>query len=140
MKDIEALLNIYPNFKLAHLIRGDLLMARAHPLSTIGSAAGASTSTGGDAADSCRASAGAGAAAGAAASGSGDPVRKNAASAAPVANRTPPMTRDFGILLRVRMVPLPVPPCTAPRPTGQKNGGTPPHLATTPHPHAMGAA
>lgn len=42
MKDIEALLKIYPNFKLAHLIRGDLLMARAHPLSTIGSAAGAS--------------------------------------------------------------------------------------------------
>ncbi len=42
MKDIEALLKIYPNFKLAHLIRGDLLMARAHPLSTIGSAASAS--------------------------------------------------------------------------------------------------
>lgn len=42
MKDIEALLNVYPNFKLAHLIRGDLLMARAHPLSTIGNASGAS--------------------------------------------------------------------------------------------------
>lgn len=42
LKDIEALLGSYPNFKLAHLIRGDLLMARAHPLSTIGSAAGAS--------------------------------------------------------------------------------------------------
>ncbi len=42
MKDIEALLKIYPNFKLAHLIQGDLLMARAYPISTIGSAAGAS--------------------------------------------------------------------------------------------------
>lgn len=42
LKDIEALLKIYPNFKLAHLIRGDLLLARAHPLSTIGNAAGAS--------------------------------------------------------------------------------------------------
>lgn len=40
--DIEALLKLYPNFKLAHLIRGDLLMARAHPLSTIGNAVGAS--------------------------------------------------------------------------------------------------
>ena len=42
MTDIEALLKIYPNFKLAHLIRGDLLMARARPLSSIGGAAGAS--------------------------------------------------------------------------------------------------
>lgn len=42
LKDIEALLRLYPNFKLAHLIRGDLLLARAHPLSTIGNAAGAS--------------------------------------------------------------------------------------------------
>lgn len=42
LKDIEALLRIYPNFKLAHLIRGDLLLARTRPLSTIGNAAGAS--------------------------------------------------------------------------------------------------
>ena len=42
LTDIEALLRQYPNFKLAHLIRGDLLLARAHPLSTIGNAAGAS--------------------------------------------------------------------------------------------------
>ncbi|MDD5329521.1 MAG: L,D-transpeptidase family protein [Sulfuricella sp.] len=42
LKDVEALLRIYPNFKLAHLIRGDLLLARAYPLSTIGNAAGAS--------------------------------------------------------------------------------------------------
>lgn len=40
--DIEALLKLYPNFKLAHLIRGDLLMARARPLSTIGNAVGGS--------------------------------------------------------------------------------------------------
>lgn len=42
LKDIDALLKVYPTFKLAHLIRGDLLLARAHPLSTIGNAAGAS--------------------------------------------------------------------------------------------------
>lgn len=42
LKDIDALLRIYPTFKLGHLIRGDLLLARAHPLSTIGNAAGAS--------------------------------------------------------------------------------------------------
>lgn len=42
LKDIDALLRLYPNFKLAHLIRGDLLLARAHPLTTIGNAAGAS--------------------------------------------------------------------------------------------------
>ena len=41
MTDVDALLNLYPTFKLAHLIRGDLLTARARPLSTIGSAAGA---------------------------------------------------------------------------------------------------
>ncbi len=41
LKDIEALLRSYPNFKLAHLIRGDLLLARAYPLNTIGNAAGA---------------------------------------------------------------------------------------------------
>ncbi|MDD5240140.1 MAG: L,D-transpeptidase family protein [Sulfuricella sp.] len=42
LKDIDALLRSYPNFKLAHLIRGDLLMARAYPLSNIGNVAGAS--------------------------------------------------------------------------------------------------
>lgn len=41
LKDIDSLLKSYPTFKLAHLIRGDLLLARAHPLSTIGNATGA---------------------------------------------------------------------------------------------------
>ena len=41
MKEIDALIAKYPTFKLAHLIRGDLLVARARPLSTIGSASGA---------------------------------------------------------------------------------------------------
>ena len=33
---IEALIAAHPNFRLAHLIRGDLLMARAGPLATFG--------------------------------------------------------------------------------------------------------
>ena len=33
---VEALIAAHPNFRLAHLIRGDLLMARAHPLQTFG--------------------------------------------------------------------------------------------------------
>ena len=33
---VEALLAAHPNFRLAHLIRGDLLMARARPLETFG--------------------------------------------------------------------------------------------------------
>ena len=32
MQRVEALLSAHPNFRLAHLIRGDLLMARARPL------------------------------------------------------------------------------------------------------------
>lgn len=42
LRDVEALLHVNPNFKLAHLIRGDLLMARARPLTNFGNAAGAS--------------------------------------------------------------------------------------------------
>lgn len=34
----EALLRQYPNFRLAHLIKGDLLLARSMPLSTFGNA------------------------------------------------------------------------------------------------------
>jgi murein L,D-transpeptidase YafK len=34
---IDSLLNIVPNFKLAHLVRGDLLMARSHELAGFGS-------------------------------------------------------------------------------------------------------
>ena len=33
---VEALIQAHPNFRLAHLIRGDLLMARARPLETFG--------------------------------------------------------------------------------------------------------
>jgi len=42
MNDIEDLLRVNPNFKLAHLIKGDLLLARARPLASFGSAPGAS--------------------------------------------------------------------------------------------------
>lgn len=41
LRDVEALLQVKPNFKLAHLIRGDLLMARAKPLAGFGDATGA---------------------------------------------------------------------------------------------------
>ena len=37
----EQLLRKYPTFKLAHLIKGDLLLARSRPLTTIGAAPGA---------------------------------------------------------------------------------------------------
>lgn len=36
LKEVDSLLKINPNFKLAQLIRGDLLLARARPLSTFG--------------------------------------------------------------------------------------------------------
>ena len=39
----ESLLKQYPNFRLAHLIRGDLLLARTKPISGFGAAAGAPT-------------------------------------------------------------------------------------------------
>jgi murein L,D-transpeptidase YafK len=55
LQDIEDLLKRYPNFKLAHLIRGDLLLARAHPLNTIGNAAGASPQQVSDLRDEARA-------------------------------------------------------------------------------------
>lgn len=38
MQDVDRLIALRPDFKLAHLIRGDLLLARARPLSTLGSA------------------------------------------------------------------------------------------------------
>lgn len=37
----EEVLRAYPNFRLAHLIRGDLLLARTRPISTFGNASGA---------------------------------------------------------------------------------------------------
>jgi len=42
---IDSLLNIVPNFKLAHLVRGDLLMARSHALTSFGNADHASPDT-----------------------------------------------------------------------------------------------
>ena len=36
MVRVEALIRDYPNFRLAHLVRGDLLLARARPLETFG--------------------------------------------------------------------------------------------------------
>ena len=36
MQRVEALLQAHPNFRLGHLIRGDLLLARARPLETFG--------------------------------------------------------------------------------------------------------
>jgi murein L,D-transpeptidase YafK len=36
MERVEALIAAHPNFRLAHLIRGDLLFARARPLETFG--------------------------------------------------------------------------------------------------------
>jgi murein L,D-transpeptidase YafK len=38
LSEIDKVLETHPNFRLAHLIRGDLLMARAHPISGIGAA------------------------------------------------------------------------------------------------------
>ena len=36
----EAITKAYPNFRLAHLIKGDLLLARARPISTFGNVSG----------------------------------------------------------------------------------------------------
>lgn len=38
LRDVEALLKINPNFRLAHLIHGDLLLARAQAISAFGNA------------------------------------------------------------------------------------------------------
>lgn len=36
LQRVEALISSHPNFRLAHLVRGDLLLARARPLETFG--------------------------------------------------------------------------------------------------------
>ncbi|HEV7478634.1 MAG TPA: hypothetical protein VGO02_12965, partial [Burkholderiales bacterium] len=36
MQRVDALIRDYPNFRLAHLVRGDLLLARSRPLLTFG--------------------------------------------------------------------------------------------------------
>ncbi|MCE2998862.1 MAG: L,D-transpeptidase family protein [Betaproteobacteria bacterium] len=41
LTEIERVIEQYPNFRLAHLIKGDLLMARARPISSIGEASAA---------------------------------------------------------------------------------------------------
>lgn len=41
LTEIDKVLENYPNFRLAHLIRGDLLMARVRPISSIGTASDA---------------------------------------------------------------------------------------------------
>ncbi|MBI3712357.1 MAG: L,D-transpeptidase family protein [Burkholderiales bacterium] len=42
---IDALLSIYPNFQLAHLIRGDLISMRTRPLSQFGAATAANSAS-----------------------------------------------------------------------------------------------
>lgn len=41
ISEIDKVISAYPNFRLAHLIKGDLLLARARPLTTVGNATGA---------------------------------------------------------------------------------------------------
>lgn len=41
LKEIDQVLQAYPNFRLAHLVKGDLLLARARPLTTLGDDQGA---------------------------------------------------------------------------------------------------
>lgn len=43
LHSIDSLLERYPNFRLAQLVKGDLLLARAQPLATLGNAPGART-------------------------------------------------------------------------------------------------
>jgi len=41
LTEIDKVIRSHPNFRLAHLVKGDLLLARARPLTTIGNAPGA---------------------------------------------------------------------------------------------------
>jgi murein L,D-transpeptidase YafK len=41
VNEVDKIITAYPNFRLAHLIKGDLLLARARPLTTVGNAPGA---------------------------------------------------------------------------------------------------
>ncbi len=36
LTEIDRVIGAYPNFRLAHLIKGDILLARAHPINTVG--------------------------------------------------------------------------------------------------------
>ena len=42
LAEIDGVIKSYPDFRLAHLIKGDLLLARSRPLTTFGNAPGAS--------------------------------------------------------------------------------------------------
>lgn len=55
LAEVEKVLRAYPNFRLAHLIKGDLLSARGRPLSAMGSAAGAAPERVADLQDEARA-------------------------------------------------------------------------------------
>ncbi|MGW8183242.1 MAG: L,D-transpeptidase Cds6 family protein [Burkholderiales bacterium] len=41
LAEVDKIIDAYPNFRLAHLIKGDILLARARPLTTLGNAIGA---------------------------------------------------------------------------------------------------
>jgi murein L,D-transpeptidase YafK len=55
LQQIDALLQTNPNFRLAQLIKGDLLLARAHPIRTIGNVQDAPTEAVNDLRDEARA-------------------------------------------------------------------------------------
>lgn len=41
LAEVDKMIDAYPNFRLAHLIKGDILLARARPLTTLGDVNGA---------------------------------------------------------------------------------------------------
>ena len=45
LREVNRVISLRPDFKLAHLIKGDLLMARSRPLSGIGTVAGSSATS-----------------------------------------------------------------------------------------------
>ena len=45
LKRVDSLIADYPNFRLAYLVRGDLLLARARPLETFGNVLKTDTGT-----------------------------------------------------------------------------------------------
>ncbi len=51
LQQTDLLIKAYPNFRLAHLVRGDLLMARSRPLKAFGDAGAQATATGEKVAD-----------------------------------------------------------------------------------------
>ncbi len=55
LTEVDKVLAAHPNFRLAHLIKGDLLLARSRPLTTIGNAPGASPERLADLRDEARA-------------------------------------------------------------------------------------